>query len=67
MKEGDVVIAALPQADGKTKLRPVLLLRQLPSPYNDYLVCGISSQIKQMISDFDELIARKTMTFSGAE
>lgn len=57
MKESDVVLAALPQADGKTKLRPVLLFRKFPPPYNDYLVCGISSQIQQMISDFDDLIS----------
>ena len=59
MKEGDVVLAALPQADGKSKLRPVLLLRQLPPPYNDFLVCGISSQLHQMINNFDELISEK--------
>jgi mRNA interferase MazF len=59
MKEGEVVLASLPQADGKTKLRPVLLLRQLPPPYNDYLVCGISTQLRQMIKDFDELIMEK--------
>lgn len=57
MKEGDIVLTALPQADGKTKLRPVLLLRQLPPLYNDYLVCGISTQLHQMIKDFDELIS----------
>src|SRR3972149_3394490 len=63
MKESDVVIASLPQKDGKIKLRPVLLLRQLPSPYNDYLVCGISSQNQQMISDFDEMISIKDDDF----
>lgn len=57
MKEGDVVLTTLPQADGKTKLRPVLLLRQLPPPYNDFLVCGISTQLHQMIKDFDEHIS----------
>ncbi len=40
MKEGDVVLAALPQADGKSKLRPVLLLRRFPPPHSDFLVCG---------------------------
>jgi len=59
MKEGDVVLAALPQADGKTKLRPVLLLRQFPPPYNDFLVCGISSRIHQMIDNFDDPILEK--------
>lgn len=24
--------------------------------YNDFLVCGISSQLKQYIKDFDEII-----------
>ncbi len=66
MKEGDVVLASLPQADGKIKLRPVLLLRQLPSPYNDYLVCGISSQIHQMIKNFDDLISAKDNDFKDS-
>lgn len=59
MKEGNVVLTDLPQSDGKIKTRPVLLLRQLPAPYNDYLVCGISSQIHQMIENFDELISEQ--------
>ena len=63
MKEGDVVLTALPQADGKIKLRPVLLLRQLPPPYNDFLVCGISTQLHQMIKDFDELISTRDDDF----
>lgn len=66
MKEGDVVLAALPQADGKSKLRPVLLLRQLPPPYNDFLVCGISAQIHQLIKDFDELISEKDNDFKDS-
>ncbi len=66
MKEGDVVLAALPQADGKSKLRPVLLLRQLPSPYNDFLVCGISTQIHQLIKNFDELISEKDNDFKDS-
>jgi mRNA interferase MazF len=66
MKEGDVVLAALPQADGKSKLRPVLLLRQLLPPYNDFLVCGISTQIHQQIKDFDELISEKDNDFKDS-
>lgn len=63
MREGNAVLAALPQSDGQTKLRSVLLLRQLPAPHNDFLVCGISSQIQQMISDFDEMISIKDDDF----
>ncbi len=67
MKEGDVVLAALPQADGKTKLRPVLLLRNLPAPYNDFLVCGISSQLHQMIDNFDDPILVKDEDYKKSE
>lgn len=59
MKEGDVVLTDLPQTDGKIKTRPVLLLHQFPAPYSGYLVCGISSQIHQMIENFDELISEQ--------
>jgi len=66
MREGDVVLAEIPQADGKSKLRPVLLLRQLPSPYNDFLVCGISTQTHQLIKNFDELISEKDNDFKDS-
>jgi mRNA interferase MazF len=66
MKEGDVVLASLPQADGKSKMRPVLLLRQLPPPHNDFLVCGISTQVYQLIKNFDELISEKDDDFKNS-
>jgi mRNA interferase MazF len=55
MKERDVVLAVLPQADGQRKPRPVLLLREMPQ-YGDFLVCGISTQLRQYVPNFDELI-----------
>ena len=33
MNEGDIVFAALPQAKGQLKPRPVLLLRAMPPPW----------------------------------
>lgn len=30
MKEGDVIIAPMPQADGAVKNRPALILREMP-------------------------------------
>lgn len=48
MKEGDVILASITQADGKIKNRPVVILRIMPK-YNDYLVCGISTQLNQYI------------------
>ena len=55
MNPGDIVVYSLPQADNRIKKRPVLLLKKLPG-YNDWLVCGISSQLHQYISGFDEKI-----------
>ena len=56
MNEGDIVLAPLPQADGRMKNRPAVLLRRLP-PFGDWLVCGISTQTHQRVADFDELMA----------
>jgi mRNA interferase MazF len=63
MKAGDIVLAQLQQADGQYKLRPVLLLKQFP-PFDDWLVCGISSQIRHSVSDFDELIRESDDDFT---
>jgi mRNA interferase MazF len=54
-QEGDIVLAALAQANGQYKLRPVLLLRQMPG-YGDFLTCGFSSQLNQLIPGFGELL-----------
>ena len=53
--EGDIALASLPQADGLIKPRPAVLLRQMP-PFGDWLVCGISTQLHQRVTDLDELI-----------
>jgi mRNA interferase MazF len=55
MKEGDVVPTPIPQADGIIKNRPAVILRAMPT-YNDFLVCGVSSQVRQAIAGFDELV-----------
>lgn len=61
MSEGDVSLTPLPQADGRTKPRPVILLRQMPS-FGDWLVCGVSTQLHQAVPDFDETIAKRCMS-----
>jgi mRNA interferase MazF len=53
--ESEIVLTALPQADGLSKPRPAVLLRQLP-PFDDWLVCGISTQLQQRVADWDEFI-----------
>ncbi len=65
MKERDVVLMPIAQADGQKKPRPVLLLREMPK-YGDFLVCGISSQLQQNILNFDELIQLKDADFSDS-
>nr|VFJ67081.1 MAG: mRNA interferase MazF [Candidatus Kentron sp. FM]VFJ68757.1 MAG: mRNA interferase MazF [Candidatus Kentron sp. FM]VFK17134.1 MAG: mRNA interferase MazF [Candidatus Kentron sp. FM] len=55
MTEGDIVLTPLPQADGRVKNRPALILREFP-PYGDFLVCGISTQIRQAVTGFDDII-----------
>jgi mRNA interferase MazF len=63
MKEGDVVLTPLPQADGKIKNRPAIFLREMP-PFQDILVCGVSTQVHQLAPDFDEIITRQESDFS---
>lgn len=56
MKHGDVILTTIPQADGKLKNRPALILCEMPS-YGDLLVCGISTQLIQKVKNFDEIIS----------
>ncbi len=62
---GQIVLFRFPQTDlvvGKT--RPALLLAPLPSGYNDWLVCMISSQTRQTVSGIDEAIFSSDSDFS---
>jgi mRNA interferase MazF len=56
MNEGDVVLAPLPQADGTTKNRPAVVLREFP-PFGDLLLCGISTQLRQEVAGLDSRIS----------
>ena len=62
MNEGDIVLTPIPQTDGRLKNRPALYLREMP-PYGDLLVCGISTQLHQLVPDFDELITVQESDF----
>jgi mRNA interferase MazF len=65
VNEGDVILTFLPQADGKLKHRPAVVLRQMPL-YGDFLVCGVSTQMNLMVSGFDEPIIGKDDDFAGS-
>lgn len=65
MKEGDVILTPVPQANGQVKNRPALFLREMP-PFNDALVCGISTQFQQQVTGFDEIIRRQDVDFGSS-
>ena len=48
MEEGEIALASVRQADGETKLRPVVLLRRMPL-FDDFLVCGVSTQLRRFM------------------
>ena len=57
IQEGHVILFRFPQAHLEAgKLRPALVLRSLPGPYGDWLICMISSQTHQAIPGFDEIL-----------
>lgn len=62
MKASDIVLTPVPQADGQVKNRPALLLCHMP-PFADALVCGISTQLRQEVVGFDEMIVRQDEDF----
>ena len=65
MSEGDVVLTPFPQADGRVKNRPAIVLRIMP-PFGDLLVCGVSRQLRLRVPDFDEIIARTDADFPAS-
>jgi mRNA interferase MazF len=64
MKAGEVLLATMDQADVRLKKRPVIFLATM-APFNDVLVCGVSSQIQQEVSSFDDLIVPGDVDFSS--
>jgi mRNA interferase MazF len=64
IQEGQIVLFRFPQTNQILgKLRPALVLRKLPGSYNDWLICMISSQLSQEISEFDEVIKAEDTDF----
>jgi mRNA interferase MazF len=62
---GQIVLFRFPQTDLLSgKLRPALLLGKLPGPYDDWLMCMVSSQESQYLPDFDEIIREDDPDFA---
>ncbi len=57
ISEGQIVLFKFPQTDQQAgKLRPALIIRKLPSQFNDWLICMISSQLNQKLPELDEIM-----------
>jgi mRNA interferase MazF len=64
---GDVVLARFPFTDGSgTKLRPVLVLAQVPGPHDDFLVLFISSQLRTAVDGVDVGLDGRHPAFRGS-
>jgi mRNA interferase MazF len=62
--QAEIVLIALPQADGQGKPRPALVLREMP-PFQDVLLAGISSQLRQEVPGFDEVLQPNDIDFAA--
>lgn len=63
MTQGDIVLVIMPQKDGRKKKRPALVLKKT-EPFQDCLVCGISSKLQHEIEGFDVVIRKGEEGFS---
>ena len=65
MREGNLVLTPIPQADGLIKNRPAIILREMP-PYRDFLVCGVSTQLDKQVKGFDVVISSSDDDFGSS-
>lgn len=64
MQEGEIALLNMVQPDGTIKRRPVLLLKEVP-PYQDWIVCAVSSQLQQQVKGFDHPILQNDPDFGA--
>ena len=61
---GQVATLRFPHVDlALGKPRPVLLITPVPGPYEDWLVCMISTQLQQAVERFDEVVSQDQPDF----
>lgn len=67
MIPGEVVLLPMAQfRGGAPKMRPALFLAELPGPYQDVLICGISTNLSQLRPNWDELMLRSDPDFASS-
>ena len=65
--DGKIVLFRFPQTNQTTeKLRPALVLRKLPGPCDDWLICMVSTQLSQRIEGLDEVIGPEDHDFKDS-
>ena len=63
-KAGQIALFRFPRADLiRGKLRPALLIGKLPGPYDDWLICMVSSQLRHHVDGFDEIVHKGDTDF----
>lgn len=65
MQESKIILTPIPQSNGAIKNRPKIVLRKMPK-FQDLLVCGVSTQLKQYIPNFDEIISPNDADFESS-
>lgn len=64
IQEGQITLLRFPQANqAPGKLRPVFVLRKIPGPYDDWLVCMVSSQLSKGLPEFDVTVYENDSDF----
>ncbi|MDH7485756.1 MAG: type II toxin-antitoxin system PemK/MazF family toxin [Anaerolineae bacterium] len=58
IQRADIVLARFPFVDqAGSKIRPVLILAEIPGPHRDFLVMFISSQLHQALPGIDLIVS----------
>lgn len=67
VQDGQVVLIRFLETDqSQGKLRPALVIRRLPGRHDDWLTCLISSNLRQQLSGFDELIGEEDADYKSS-
>lgn len=66
MNPGDVVLIPIPATSGPAKLRPAVVLVQLPGAYQSLLICGISTQMHAIEPNWDDPITAADADFAAS-
>lgn len=65
LRAGQIALFSFPQTDQVAgKFRPALVLRPVPGPHSDWLICMISTRLHQQLPELDEVIREADSDFA---